>query len=233
MGEQGRKGQGSIVVICSYRPKPGKTDALLEILKDHVPTLRMLGLVTGHPRSLMTSENGTVLEIFEWESEQASRNAHDNPEVKKMWEAIGAVADFVPLSSLGEVANPFAHFEPVPNDRTNRPCHFEIHADNPERCQKFYENVFGWEFTRFGDDYLYADTGREPSQGIDGGIIKRKDPKATVCNTIQVSSIDEYCGKVEKNGGKIVVSKRKMDEMGWLAYGSDSEGNLFGMMQFK
>jgi len=232
MSEPKRKWKGSIVVICSYRPKPGKTDALVELLKDHVPTLRMLGLATGYPRTLMTSENGTVLEIFEWTSEQASRSAHDNPEVKKMWDAIGAVADFVPLSGLSEVVKPFAHFEQVPNERTNRPCHFEIHADDPARCQKFYEKVFGWEFSRF-DEYLYADTGREPAMGIDGGIVKRKTPNASTCNNIQVSSIDEYCARIEKNGGKIVVPKMEMGEMGWGAYAHDSEGNLFGMMEFK
>ena len=28
------------LVICCFRPKPGKTDELLEVVKTHMPTLR-------------------------------------------------------------------------------------------------------------------------------------------------------------------------------------------------
>jgi len=49
--------------------------------------------------------------------------------------------------------------------------HFEIHADKPERAVKFYQPVFNWEFSKWGEV--------------------------------------EY----------------------WLVYCTDSEGNIFGMIQ--
>ena len=30
-----------------------------------------------------------------------------------------------------------------------RPIHFEIHAENPERAQRFYRELFGWTFQGF------------------------------------------------------------------------------------
>ena len=104
-----------LVVICSYLPKTGKHTELLNVLQNHVPTLRTIGLATDYPCTLMTSENGTIIEIFEWKSEEASRAAHDHPEVQKIWGAMMPLADFVPLSSLAETQKPFAHFKQLKN----------------------------------------------------------------------------------------------------------------------
>jgi len=224
--------KGRIVISC-YQPKPGQQQELIELLRDHVPNLRMLGLASGYPRTLMLAENGTVIEIFEWESEEASRTAHDHPEVRKIWDAVGKLADFVPLNSLPESQKPFSPFSQVENDRKHRVTWFEIQADEPAKVTQFYKQVFGWEFSRWGEEeYWMADTGREPCPGIDGAVLKRKMRQQSVTNTISVESIDDAIQKVEKAGGKIVVPKMSM-EWGYLAYGSDTEGNLFGMIQMK
>ena len=33
----------------------------------------------------------------------------------------------------------------------NRITHFEIQAENPERAIKFYTDVFGWDFQKWGE----------------------------------------------------------------------------------
>ncbi len=102
------------IVIAAYRPKSGKAADLEIILRRHVPTLRSAGLVTERPVTLLKSfTDGTYLEIFEWVSGEAAEKAHDTPAVAAVWEAIGAIADFVPLSALPESARPFPHFAPV------------------------------------------------------------------------------------------------------------------------
>jgi uncharacterized protein len=232
MDRSGREYGKGVVVICSYRPKAGKTEDLLAILRDHVPELRGLGLATGYPRQLLTAADGTVLEVFEWESEAAARRAHDLPEVRRIWDAIADVAEPVPLRELPETARPFAHFEQAPNERTCRVMHFEIQADDPERCGRFYASVFGWAVTRWsGGDYWLVDTGREPCPGIDGGLMKRRDPAGHVCNTVVVESVDRHAALVVEHGGRIVVPKMPVPGVGWLAYGTDTEGNVFGMME--
>jgi uncharacterized protein len=33
----------------------------------------------------------------------------------------------------------------------SRVVHFEIHAEDPQRAINFYANVFGWQFSQWGD----------------------------------------------------------------------------------
>jgi len=37
----------------------------------------------------------------------------------------------------------------------SRVCHFEIHAENPERAIAFYRHLFYWEFTSWGGTAEY------------------------------------------------------------------------------
>ena len=43
---------------------------------------------------------------------------------------------------------------------------------------------------------------------------------------------DETAKRVTELGGSIVVPKMPVPTVGWLAYGKDTEGNVFGFMQF-
>ena len=56
-----------------------------------------------------------------------------------------------------------------------RPIHFEIHPDNPSRAVKFYESLFGWQFTKWEGPmgYWLIKTGSEGTPGIDSGLVKR------------------------------------------------------------
>jgi len=100
-------------VIASYMPKAGKEAELLEILKEHVPILRNLGLATDKAVHIMKAKDGTIVEVFEWESEEAIAKAHKHPVVLEMWKKFEACCDYIPLNDLEEVKSLFAGFEPV------------------------------------------------------------------------------------------------------------------------
>lgn len=104
---------GPILVICSYKAKPGQDNALRAIMHEHVPALQRLGLATARAPMAMRAADGVYVEVFEWASEAASRSAHDHPEVKRIWGRFAEVCDFVPLASVTEAGKPFAHFHPV------------------------------------------------------------------------------------------------------------------------
>jgi hypothetical protein len=53
---------------------------------------------------------------------------------------------------------------------------------------------------------------------------------AFVC-TADVVDLDASVLRVGELGGTIVVPKMAIQTVGWLAYASDTEGNIFGMMQ--
>lgn len=74
-----------VVVIVAYRPKVGSGEALLELVRNRVPTLRKEGLVSERSPIIMKARDGTLVEVSEWKSEEAIRDAHQNPNVLAMW----------------------------------------------------------------------------------------------------------------------------------------------------
>jgi quinol monooxygenase YgiN len=102
-----------LLVIAAYHPKPGKEAELLQLLREHMPILRAQGLITDRLPVVMRSRGGTVLEVFEWRSQEAIDAAHQNPVVQQMWERFGQVCDYRKLSDLAEAAEMFPNFEAV------------------------------------------------------------------------------------------------------------------------
>jgi hypothetical protein len=103
---------GRIVIAC-YKPKPGKNEALKELMKTHLPRLKQENLVTDRPSIMMESKDGTIIEVFEWISDEAIKNAHTNPAVLQMWGEYGEVCDYVPVGTVAEAADLFSGFEPL------------------------------------------------------------------------------------------------------------------------
>lgn len=118
-----------------------------------------------------------------------------------------------------------------------RIVHFEIMADDPERALRFYEEVFGWESSKWDGpfDYWLLTTGPADEPGIDGAIMRRRDDDqpgagAYVC-TASVESVDETVKTVEAAGGQIISPKNAIPGVGYHVYCRDTEGNVFGAMQ--
>jgi quinol monooxygenase YgiN len=103
----------SVMVIVAYRPRPGKEALLLELMKEHLPTLQGQGLATERRSYLMRSADGTIIEVFEWKSKAAIEAAHTNPVVLKMWERYAEACEYVPLNTVKECTDMFAGFEPI------------------------------------------------------------------------------------------------------------------------
>jgi quinol monooxygenase YgiN len=102
-----------ICVIVAYRPKPGKAQALLELVQARVPTLRREGLVTDRVPTIMRARDGTIVEVSEWKSQESIDAAHKNPNVLAMWGTFFEVCECVPLTTLTEAEEMFAGFTPI------------------------------------------------------------------------------------------------------------------------
>jgi hypothetical protein len=71
---------------------------------------------------------------------------------------------------------------------------------------------------------------KEPG-AINGGMTKRTKDVAAPIITIHVGSIDEYIKKIEAAGGKAVMPKQEVPDMGFYSYFIDSEGNVIGLWE--
>lgn len=115
------------------------------------------------------------------------------------------------------------------------PVHFEIVADDPDRLSRFYSDLFGWKFQKApmpGDEYWLIETA-PPGQGVNGGMLRRRDPQQRGINYIQVESVDEFIRKVESVGGRIMMPKTEVPGEGWFAVALDPQDNPFGLWQHK
>jgi hypothetical protein len=100
-------------VFALYRPHAGKDAELLKAVAMHYPVLRKLELITDRAPVVARAGDGSIVEVFEWVSEEAAQKAHEHPEIAAVWESMGKVGDVAALSSLAEVQRPFPHFEPI------------------------------------------------------------------------------------------------------------------------
>jgi predicted enzyme related to lactoylglutathione lyase len=120
-----------------------------------------------------------------------------------------------------------------------RPVHFEIHTSDPERAMRFYRELLGWEFTRWDGpmEYWLVKTGAD-GPGIDGGLTRRMGippvdgaaVNAWVC-TVDVPSVDATLERLGPLGGTVALPKMPVPGVGWLGYGKDPDGNIWGFMQ--
>lgn len=120
--------------------------------------------------------------------------------------------------------------------------HFEIHASNCEDVADFYRKVFGWRIHKYSDnpEYWTINTAANCTceAGINGGIFKRIGEKPVsgapingYVSTITVESIDQAMYNVLTSGGDIVVAKKAIPNLAWVAYCKDIDGNIFGVYE--
>ncbi len=115
---------------------------------------------------------------------------------------------------------------------SNRVVHFEIPCDHPEKTMDFFKEVFSWSFERFGnEEYWSVYTGDRNEPGINGGLMKKRDPGQPVANSIQVADLDSTSTNITRAGGQIVVPKMAIPGVGWMAYFKDPDGNIHGLFQ--
>ena len=109
--------------------------------------------------------------------------------------------------------------------------HFEIPAQDVERLSKFYKDVFGWKFERvpMGEfDYWTIETG-PLGKSVGGGMYKRMHAKDEPRNFIGVEDIDSVIAAFKKAGGKSVMGKQEVPNIGFTFIGTDPEGNVIGL----
>ncbi len=110
---------------------------------------------------------------------------------------------------------------------------FEVPADDPDRAQKFYKSMFGWNFAKLPaaiNDYWHIDTGG-PDASPDGGMMPRMHPQQPITNYVSVPSVTRAAAKVEKLGGTVCKPKTPVPGMGYFAICLDTEGNTFALWE--
>ena len=109
-------------------------------------------------------------------------------------------------------------------------CHFELMVNDTKKAQAFYGAIFDWDFdTDSMPGYTLINAGTEPT----GAMFKKPDAAPGVCANIyfQVPDIDATLKRVGEGGGKVLVPKTEIPNVGHFAMFTDPEGISVGIMQ--
>jgi predicted enzyme related to lactoylglutathione lyase len=115
---------------------------------------------------------------------------------------------------------------------TNQISHIEFPADDAARAQRFYGELFGWQFQTipgFEDYFMFSTGSIERAGGAIGLRGQSTGDKLRIYVT--VDSLDETLAKVEPLGGKVNTAKTEVPGQGWYAVITDSEGSELGLYE--
>ena len=114
-------------------------------------------------------------------------------------------------------------------------AHFAIHADDVPRAKAFYGAVFGWSFRAWGPpDFWLIET----SPGAPHGALQARQVPLTgegrrgfEC-TIAIEDLDAISTAIVEHGGQVTFGPMELENVGTLIMAQDTEGNVFGCMQY-
>ena len=120
--------------------------------------------------------------------------------------------------------------------------HFEMPYENADRLVKFYEQAFGWQMQKFGQEmgnYVTATTTETDENrmiknpgAINGGFFpKNADSAQYPSLVIAVDDIKEAMKKVGDAGGKILGEPTEIPGIGQYVSFTDTEGNRVSLLQ--
>lgn len=119
--------------------------------------------------------------------------------------------------------------------KMNNPVsYFEIPVADLDRATQFYQQTFGYAFTRQNIDgnEMALFPVHPDGTGISGSLAKGKTYVPSVQGTLvyfDVPDIEAVLAKANANGGKTLYPKTSIGELGFVAEIQDSEGNRVGL----
>ena len=60
---------------------------------------------------MLQSENGIIMQTWEWESEKAMQVAHEHPAIRAIWGELESLCQFISLKELTESTTRFPSFK--------------------------------------------------------------------------------------------------------------------------
>ena len=111
--------------------------------------------------------------------------------------------------------------------------HIEIPAKKAGEAGKFYGDLFGWKIEA---DPAYNYVMFQAEGGPGGGFVEVGGSSAPIQYKpdsllvyVSTDDIDATLAKVESLGGKTVLPKTEIPQMGWWAVLADPTGNRIGL----
>jgi predicted enzyme related to lactoylglutathione lyase len=106
--------------------------------------------------------------------------------------------------------------------------HFELPAEDIDRAQKFYEDLFGWQFQRYEGPFDYRMLAGDESPG--GAIYPSQAGERGPIVYYDTEDIEATIARVRELGGE-AEDKQPIPGVGWMTRAKDPEGNAISLFQ--
>jgi predicted enzyme related to lactoylglutathione lyase len=110
---------------------------------------------------------------------------------------------------------------------------FEIFVSDFDRAVRFYETMLGIELTRANEDGRPMAIFKSAKEAVGGALVRQNGREPTETGALVYldanGKLEASLARVERAGGKIVMSKTDIGDPGFIALVRDSEGNLVGL----
>lgn len=106
--------------------------------------------------------------------------------------------------------------------------HIELSAHDRETAARFYSEIFGWKVEQV-PQMNYATFEAEGGPGGGFNPVSEQYPAGSVLVYIGTEDIESSLRRIESLGGKTLVPKTEIPNIGWFAIFSDPTGNRVGL----
>ena len=94
-----------------FKPRKGKAEELIAFLKRSFVILQSLKVASEKPQILASSVDGSIMQIFEFSTDDKPESAAIYPEVRELWKEAEKLSEFLKPSSLKEFQEVFPSFD--------------------------------------------------------------------------------------------------------------------------
>ena len=106
--------------------------------------------------------------------------------------------------------------------------HIEISAQNLEAAVHFYAELFGWKIDPMPEMY-YATFEAEGGPGGGFNPVSERIPAGLVLIYVATDDVEASLAKAVALGGKVIVPKTEIPNIGWFGVFTDPTGNSIGL----
>ena len=110
--------------------------------------------------------------------------------------------------------------------------HCAINADDVEASRRFYSALFNWSFEPWGPGFLRMESESGPivalQQRRDLGGVRMTGFECTIA----VPDVNAIAAAVEPHGGRVVMQRARVPDVGDLLFFADPSGVVAGAMQY-
>lgn len=115
------------------------------------------------------------------------------------------------------------------------PARFEICSPTPEVIIRFYQAVFGWNFTKKDGCQVWQISAASGSPQLVSAMLFQRPPgwngEPDCIAALVVASIENTLRQVAAHGGQVLVKKTPRASGDYLAFACDPQGTPFALVE--